>query len=302
MSEKLESKRKPNRVPWSEVPALIKESFFEFFEEKGLFHGAALAYYTLFAMVPLFYLSLAFFGRFIGQEVMLDIIADLLRNKVGIQDITGMMDFLKELNFDKANVFLETASIIALLVASSAFLVCLKQSINDFFDLDVKYSTRRKHFIKQLIFRGVSFLLLGALTLFIIVLYFAQTVVLTASESLFEGKEMLNIILSSVANHSFAIFSNTVIFTLVFKYVHDGYVQWKLALGGAAITAILLYLGQLLIKYYLFNYFFAANGGIAGTLFIILAWVYYSSQIIFFGAKFTCVYARKAGKPIHFKE
>jgi membrane protein len=79
-------------------------------------------------------------------------------------------------------------------------------------------------------------------------------------------------------------------------------VQWKIAIGGAVITAIMLYIGQLLIKYYLFNYFFGASAGIAGSLFIILAWIYYSSQIIFFGAKFTAVYARKVGRPIHFKE
>jgi membrane protein len=59
----------------------------------------------------------------------------------------------------------------------------------------------------------------------------------------------------------------------------------------------------LFIKYYLFNYFFGSqSGGVAGTLFILLAFVYYSSQIIFFGAKFTAVYAKKIGKPIHFKE
>jgi membrane protein len=89
---------------------------------------------------------------------------------------------------------------------------------------------------------------------------------------------------------------------LVFKYVHDGIVKWRLAFRGALLTGTLLYLGQLLIKYYLFNYFFAANGGIAGTFFIILAWVYYSSQIIFYGAKFTAVYAKLIGQPIQFKK
>ena len=302
MSEKSASTKKDKRLPLIEVPALIKESVLDFFKEQGLFHGAALAYYTLFAMVPLFYLSISLFGRIIGQEVMLEIISDLLRNKIGVQDISGIMDFLKQLNFEKGNFLMEMVSIIALLVASSAVIVCLKQSINEFFDLEIKFSSKRKKIVKGILFRLLSMLLIGAMTVFIIILYFAQSILLSMNDSFFEGNELLNLILSGITKHGLAIFSNAVIFSFVFKYVHDGFVQWKIAIGGAVITAIMLYIGQLLIKYYLFNYFFGASAGIAGSLFIILAWIYYSSQIIFFGAKFTAVYARKVGRPIHFKE
>ena len=72
-------------------------------------------------------------------------------------------------------------------------------------------------------------------------------------------------------------------------------------MAGALVTGILLYLGQLLIKYYLGNFFFASKGGFAGSFFVILAWVYYSSQIIFLGAKFTAVYARMVDQPIRVK-
>ena len=75
----------------------------------------------------------------------------------------------------------------------------------------------------------------------------------------------------------------------------------KLAAAGALITASLLYIGQLLIKYYLTHYFFARDTGIAGTLLVLLTWVYYTSQIIFFGAKFIAVYAKISGKPIKVK-
>lgn len=303
MSEKSVSKRNSDHIEIKEIPGLIKDSVMEFFGEEGLFHGAALAYYTVFAMVPLLYLCIVYFGKIIGQEVMLEIIEDLLRHKVGVEDVSGIMGFLKELNFEKGNFFMEMVGIVVLLVASSAFIVCLKQSINDFFDLEIKYSTRKKMILKTLLFRLVSLALVAALTVIIILFYFAQTVVMSLSDSVFDNYEVLDVIFSNVLKHGFAILSNAVIFTMVFKYVHDGYVKWKLAIGGAIVTAILLYLGQLVIKYYLFHYFFGAqSGGIAGTLFILLAWVYYSSQIIFFGAKFTAVYARKVGRPIQFKE
>jgi membrane protein len=89
-----------------------------------------------------------------------------------------------------------------------------------------------------------------------------------------------------------------IIFVLIFKYLHDAIVPWKIALAGSVFTSILLYIGQLLIKYYLTNYFFARDGGLAGTILVILVWMYYSSHIIFLGAKFTAVYARKIGKPL----
>lgn len=303
MSNKSVSKRNSDHIEIREIPGLLKDSVVEFFGEQGLFHGAALAYYTVFAMVPLLYLCIVYFGKIIGQSVMLEIIEDLLRHKVGIQDVTGIMEFLKSLNFEKGNFFMEVIGIVVLLITSSAFIVCLKQSINDFFDLEINYSTKKRMILKNLLFRLISMALVAALTVFLIIFYFTQTVVMSLSDSVFDNYEILDSIFSNILKHGFAIFSNAVIFTMVFKYVHDGYVKWKLAIGGAVVTSVLLYLGQLLIKYYLFHYFFGAqSGGIAGTLFILLAWVYYSSQIIFFGAKFTAVYAKKVGKPIRFKE
>lgn len=301
MSVESQSKGKVKHLKLSEFPGLIKDTVLSFFEKEGLFHGAALAYYTLFAIIPLIYLSISFLGRIIGQDLMLDIIADVLRHKVGIKDIAGIMDFMKELNFDQGNFFMEMVSIIALIISSSAFVVCLKQSINDFFGLHVSFATRKRRFFKTIGFRLLSIVFVAILTILIIVLYFAQTLLMSASDSLFASHSVVNSITSNILQHGFAIFSNFIIFTMVFKYVHDGIVQWKLAMGGALVTAVMLYVGQLLIKYYLFHFFFAASVGITGSFFIILAWVYYSSQIIFYGAKFTAEYARRIDRPIQFR-
>jgi membrane protein len=290
-------------LPWREIPSLIKETFKGFFEEKSLFHGAALAYYTVFAMVPLLYLCIVYFGKIIGQKVMLVIIEDLLRNKVGLQDVNGMMDFVSQLDFEKTNFFMELVGLVVLLVASSAFVVCLRHSINDFFDLEINYSSKKKKIVKNIIFRVVSLGLVAFSAVLVIVFYFAQTILISISSDFFNNHHIVDILLSNLLRHGLAILSNALLFTMIFKYVHDGFVKWKLAFGGALVTSILLYVGQLFIKYYLFNYFFGSqSGGVAGTLFILLAFVYYSSQIIFFGAKFTAVYAKKIGKPIHFKE
>lgn len=302
MSRKSISQRKIKHLEIREIPGLIKEAIVEFLSEEGLFHGAALAYYTFFAMVPLLYLCIVYIGKIIGKNVILNIIQDLLHKKIGIRDVSGIMEFLGTLNFEKTNFFMELIGFIILLVTSSAFIVCLRQSINDFFDLKINYATRKRKIVKNILFRLFSLVLVTGLTILVIVFYFTQTVIMSLSDTFLGHYDFIDSIISNTIRHGLSILSNIIIFTLVFKYVNDAVIRWKLALGGALLTSVLLYIGQLLIKYYLFNFFFGSkSGGIAGSIFILLAWVYYSSQIIFFGAKFTAVYARKIGQPIHFK-
>lgn len=291
-------KERTIKTIFKSAPTLFKESFLEFTKEKGLFHGAALAYYTLFAIVPLFYLMIAYISKLVGKKVILSVIADVLTHQIGIQDISGIMEFLNQFDFEKTNFFLELVSLIALLLACSAFVVSLKQSINEFYDLKPEYKNNKHLIISTILFRLFSLLILLCLTIILVFTYFAETFILSTSHILFDDFKVLQQLVSSVFGHLFSIASNAVIFAFIFKYVNDGKVAWKLAFIGATLTAILLYIGQLLIRYYLFNFFFAASGGLTGSLFIILAWVYYSSQIIFFGAKFTAVVGKHLGLPI----
>ena len=124
---------------------------------------------------------------------------------------------------------MEFVSIIALLVASSAFVVCLKASLNAFMGIKLQYSSKRKQVLSTLLFRIISVGYVGVITVFIILLYFLQTIVLTISSSIFENSAFFGEIFTGIVQHGFGIFSNVVIFSLVFKYVHNGFVPWKLA-------------------------------------------------------------------------
>jgi membrane protein len=129
----------------------------------------------------------------------------------------------------------------------------------------------------------------------IILLYFLQGFIFYAFTNYLHFKNGFVDFTLEFFQHLISIFSNILIFTIVFKYIHDGFVPIKLAIKGAFVTSVLLFLSQLIIKYYLHNYFFLGNMGIAGSLFIFLAWVHYSAQIVFFGAKFTAVLAERDG-------
>lgn len=296
--KKLSLKKGVRHLSWSEIWQLIKQTFVEFFQEQSFLHGAALSYYTIFALVPIMYLAFATFGRFVGNEKMSEIIGDLLNKQIGIQDVSGIMSFLKGVDMEKGNFVLNVVGVLALLLSSTALLASLRNSINEFFDIARTFETRSKLIVSHLLSRLVSVSILTFIGAVVIIVYFAQSIILPLGAHLFEKMEIMNGFIIAVLEYGLSMLSSVIIFTFIFKYLHDGIVEWKLAFGGALVTAIMLNFGGLIIKYYLGNIFFAKDGGIPGTMLVILAWMYYSSQIIFMGAKFTAVYARMVGKPI----
>ena len=270
---------------------LIKLAFVNYIKEGAFFHGAALAYYTLFALFPILYLSISSFGKIVGRDKMVSIIQQLFYEKVGLADTDTIIEYLKVIDLDNGSWLMSVVSVLVLLYACSAFLVSLKRSLNDFFD--VKHDENDNIVLKLVSFRFLSVLLLSAFALVIILFYFFQIFVVSLIEhSVLSYNGIINFSMICL-DHALSIISNVIIFWVILKYVNDAKVSNKLALKGAVLTALLLYGSQLAIKYYLQNYFFLGKSGIAGSLFILLAWVNYSAQIIFFGAKYTHVLQQK---------
>ena len=270
---------------------LIKLAFVNYIKEGAFFHGAALAYYTLFALFPILYLAISSFGKIVGRDKMVSIIQQLFYEKVGLADSDTIIEYLKVIDLDNGSWLMSVVSVLVLLYACSAFLVSLKRSLNDFFD--VKHDENDNIVLKLVSFRFLSVLLLSAFALVIILFYFFQIFVVSLIEhSVLSYNGIINFSMICL-DHALSIISNVIIFWVILKYVNDAKVSNKLALKGAVLTALLLYSSQLVIKYYLQNYFFLGKSGIAGSLFILLAWVNYSAQIIFFGAKYTHVLQQK---------
>jgi len=292
---------KVRQLTWKEVAKLFKQTIIEFGSEKSFFHGAALSYYTIFALVPILYLSIVSFGAFIGQAKMESIISTMLIEHIGVKDVNGILTFLHEINFHKSNFALQVIGVVVLLVSSTAILSSLQHSINEFYDIELIHESKKKMIVSTLRDRLVHILLLMLFGLIVIITYFAEILLLSFGDKLFNSLDALHDIFSFLTQHFIPFITNVIIFYFILKYVSDGIVLRRLALAGSIVTSTLLYLGQLGIKFYLTHYFFAKDAGIAGTLLILLAWVYYTSQIIFFGAKFTAVYAKIIGRPIEVK-
>lgn len=277
-----------NKTPKSQL--LLKafwQALKEYVQEGAFHHGAALAYYTLFAFIPIIYLTTSIYGRIIGQQNMREIVGSILKSGLGIQDSGSILKLVESMSIDKPNFFLELASIGILLYTCSAFMISLKRSLNEFFNVSKKSRQESNLFMEIIGFRFVGVLLLAIFALVIILFYFLQIFIFSALTSWLQWNNGFVDFSLQVLQVLFTLLSNILIFSLIFKYMHNAKVTWRVARNGAIATAILLYLSQWIIGYYLQHYFVMGTLGVANSIFIMLAWVHYSAQIVFFGAKYT---------------
>ena len=264
----------------------------EFFEEGAFFHGAALAYYTLFALIPLLYLTLISFGKIFGEDLCINAVTEIFQKNIGIEDISIFTSYLKNLNNQSKSFSLNLVMIIALLYSCSAFMVSLKYSINDFFNIQKRKREKLNVVMDILKFRFLSLAYLAVFALLILLSYFIQIFAFSILEN-WMSSSFGNVLIGFILfHHLFSILLNLLIIAFIFKFVHDGTVRWRLAFKGALLTSLLLFMSQLIIKYYLQHYFFLGKGDVVGSMFILMAWVFYTAQVIFFGAKFTYVYGK----------
>lgn len=293
----VKEENKGRSLTWSELLQLTKISFKEFFKGDSFMHGAALAYYTIFALVPIIYLAVTSFGLIMGQDQVIAIVGNLMEDNMGISEVSFFTDLMYKWEIGKGgSPFLQIVGIIFLIFISTAMFNSLSKSLNSFFGI-----VPVQHYnvvLEELVKRLLSFGLMAIFGAIVIIIYFAQSILVSVGTRLLSDGSFFQSVIFSILEHVSILTINFLVFTFVFKYLHDGIVRWKLAMAGALFTSILLYIGQLGVNYYLVNFFFAADSGVAGTLLAILTWIFYISQIIFLGAKYTSVYARMVGMPI----
>lgn len=288
-------------MTFRDAKQIAKDTFREFGQGRPFLHGAALSYYAIMALVPLLYLSITYFGLIVGHDTMIEIIASLLREQIGLKDIDGIVLFLDKVDLRSGHLIIEIGGVAALLFSCTAILNSLKKSIDEFYGIDLKKLRGRKKIVKGLMSRLMSLLFILGISILIVAFYFSETLFLATLDRYFDDMYFFTWLLSHFAYHGIPVLMNLIIFSFVFKYLTDASMKWRNAIVGAAVIGLFMYLGQMIIKYYLTHYFFAAGGGVPGTMLIILVWVYYSSQILFLGAKFTAVYARYRGEPLEIK-
>lgn len=275
---------------FKKIWSFLKETFKEFGEDKVLRLSAALAYYAMFSIGPLLIIIVGVAGLFFGNESVRGQIEQQLRGMLGekgASTLSSMMSAQKH----SSSLIATIVGIVALLFGAGGVFGQLQDSLNTIWEVKPKpnaglWALIRTRFLSLTMVLGTGFLLLVSMVL---------TTFLTAVTGSLGNILPLSETLAHILNFVVSFGVITLLFAMIFKYLPDVKVPLRKVWVGAIVTGLLFTLGKYLLALYLGRASTTSSFGAAGSVIIIMMWVYYASVILLTGAEFTQVYARRTG-------
>jgi membrane protein len=273
---------------------LVRDSASAWSEDKAPRLGAALAYYSIFSLAPLLIIAIAIAGFAFGTDAAERQVVTTLDGLLGKDGAEAVHELLKNAHRPGQGILATVIGVGTLMFGASGLFGQLKDALNTVWGVTPRpgmsiWGTVRERFFSITMVLGTGFLLLVSL-----LLSAAITALSTWFSYLLPGMDWVwqavNVVLG------FALTAG--IFAALFRLLPDARVAWKDVWVGAAITSVLFAVGRFVLGYYLASSSVAGPFGAAGSLVIVLLWVYYTAQIMLFGAEFTKVYANRCGEPI----
>jgi membrane protein len=272
--------------------SLLKQTASEWMEDDAPTLGAALAYYTVFSLAPLMTIAIAMAGFFFGKEAAQGQIFDELRVLLGEEGGKAVEEMVQSANAQPtAGIVATIISVVMLLVGASGVFGQLQASLNTIWGVKPKSGRGVLGIIQDRLLSFGFTLVVGFLLLVSLLLTAGIALVADWVGSLMPGSETI----AQMLNILFSLAMITLLFAMIFKFLPDAKIAWRDVWIGAFITAALFTIGKFALGIYLGKSGVASSYGAAGSLIVLLLWVYYSSQILFFGAEFTQVYANRFG-------
>ncbi|HLJ94443.1 MAG TPA: YihY/virulence factor BrkB family protein [Gemmataceae bacterium] len=271
---------------------LVKDSASEWMNDKAPRLGAALAYYTVFSIAPLLVLVIAVAGFVFGQDAVQGQLAAQIQDLVGEQGAQAIQTMVAGASKPGSGIIATALSIILLIVGAIGLFGELQDALNTIWEVQPKPRSALWGFLRE---RLLSFsMVLGSIFLLLVSLVIST--ILTALASLWGDWQV------SIIGHVLSVIGSliviTLLFAMIYRYLPDAKIAWSDVWLGAAVTAVLFTIGKFLIGLYLGRSSVSSAYGAAGSLAVLLIWLYYAAQIFLFGAEFTKVYADKYGSRI----
>ncbi len=275
---------------------VLKQTISDYSDIKIARMSAALAYYTVFSIAPMMIVVITLCDIFYGRNAIEGTIYGQIKSFVGEQAALQIQQLIRNATVSRDISWASVVGIVALIFAATGVFAEIQDSINLIWHLKAK---PRKGWVKMLVNRLLSFSMVVVLG-FILLVSLVVNAVLDAlvkeimrlvPEGTFYVTYLLNMVLT------FAIIS--FLFGVIFKVLPDAKIKWKDVRIGAFTTAILFMIGKFVIGYYLGKTKVTSSYGAAGSVVIILLWVYYSATILYVGAAFTRAYAQFTGRHIY---
>ena len=272
---------------------LLRDTLAEWSKDGATVLGAALAFYTLFSLAPLLIILTVVVGFFLGQEAVQADLLSRLTVFVGPENAYNLMEVIQNAYRPGSGLFATVMAGSLMLFGSTSVFLMLKSALNHMWGINKPISG----FWSLVQDRGKSFLVVLCVGLLIFISIVLKSLLAAFYTSVSEFLVMPALFIVLV-DHGFSLLLMTTLFTILYKVLPDARVSWGYAARGALVSALLFSIGNFFLGLYLTRQSIASAYGAAGSLVVILLWVFYSSQIIFLGAEFTQVYARKYGQDL----
>ncbi len=254
--------------------------------------GAALSYYTIFSLAPMLLIAISIAGLVFGRDAAQGAVVEQLRALIGEAAAQGVQDLLRNVSKPSSGVFATATGLVVLVVGATSVFAELQDDLNRIWEAPVRakasgwWTLLRTRLLSMGMILAIGFLMLVSLAASAAFDAFAawSASPLGSWEPLAHG---VNFVVS------FGL--TTAMFALIYRFMPDATIEWRDVGIGALVTAFLFSVGKYAIGLYIGKSALASGFGAAGSLAVLLAWVYYSAQIFLFGAEFTWAYAHAFG-------
>ncbi|GLB49087.1 YihY/virulence factor BrkB family protein [Neptunitalea lumnitzerae] len=276
--------------------SLLKKSAIAFFDDKGLKLSASLSYYTTLALAPLLILVMSIVGFFFGKDAVKGHIFYEINNLIGSDAALQIQDILKDLELSGQTTTAITISIITLLITSTTVFSEIQDSINMIWKIKAK---PKKGWLKILKDRLLSSSLIIGIGFLMVISLILNGILVALNEYLKSHFPHITVLLFNGINIALTFSVLSLLFGTVFRVLPDASISWKDVRVGAFFTALLFMVGRYFILLYIQTSGAGSAYGAAGSVIVLLVWLYYTAAILYFGAEFTKFYANSSGKKIN---
>jgi membrane protein len=274
--------------------SLMKEAFNDWMEDKALRLSAALAYYSVFSIAPLLVIAIGIAGLLLDDAAVRGQLSKTLSSYVGPIAAQGAEEMVKSAAKPGHGLMATVIGFATLMIGAGGVFGQLKDALNSIWEVKSLSGSGVRGFIRERLLSFGMVLVIG----FLLLASLLATTAIAGFSHFLEARFALPSFIWGVLNFLVSMSLSTILFALIYKILPDAKIEWRSVWVGAGLTALLFELGKFGLSFYLGRESTASSFGAAGSVVLLLLWVYYASCILFFGAEFTQVYARAAGHAI----
>jgi membrane protein len=276
---------------FTQIWSLLKDAASDWVEDKAPQLGAALAFYSVLSVTPLLIIAISIASLVYGEEAARGQILVQAENMVGTEGALAIREMLEHAQKPGSGMFATVFGVATLLLGASGVFGQLQDAMNTIWEVPAKEGNSIWNFVHA---RFLSFaMVLG--TGFLLLVSLILSALISGSGEYLSGQIQGLEPIMHLATGLVTFLLVSILFAMIFKLLPDTRVEWEDVWIGAVLTAALFTIGKLAIGVYLGKSGLSSAYGAAGSLVVLVLWIYYSAQILFFGAELTQAYARRFG-------